>query len=98
MVAHQNVLSNVMPKNVKLAYGNVRFQLEYARPEIYVVTYVQTGNFAHRLEIYMAHTAGQELVASINIKLSCSKLGNIKLLIQLHNWSTASGSSNVCQV
>ena len=32
MVVHQNILSSVMLKNIKLFYGNVRFQL--ATPEI----------------------------------------------------------------
>ena len=32
MVVHQNILSNVMLKNVKLSYGNVRFHL--TTPEI----------------------------------------------------------------
>ena len=35
MVVQQNILSNVMLKNVKLSYENVRFHLP--RPDIYVV-------------------------------------------------------------
>ena len=44
-VVRQNILSIVMLKNVKLSNGNVRFHpanQKYARPEIYVVTYVFT--------------------------------------------------------
>ena len=44
VVAHQNILSKVMLKNVKLSYGSVRFQL--ARAEMYVVTYDVDFNFS----------------------------------------------------
>ena len=41
MAILQNILSIVMLKNVKLSYGNDRFQPQkYVRREIYVVTYV----------------------------------------------------------
>ena len=30
-----------MLKNVKFSYGNVRFHQKYARPEIYVVSYIK---------------------------------------------------------
>ena len=40
MVVHQNILSTIMLKTIKLCYGNVRFQRKYARPEMYVVIFI----------------------------------------------------------